>query len=120
MIKRYFTILFIFIITNIFGQNMFVQPFETGGVSTLVQRNEGSVLVAYSGSDGNVLVLKSKDATLKIKSVSIYSVLGTLVAQYSVNSGFQEINIDKLRTGKYFMRYVMSNNEQKVIQIIKQ
>ncbi|MGZ5187908.1 MAG: T9SS type A sorting domain-containing protein, partial [Kaistella sp.] len=60
------------------------------------------------------------DSALKIKSVTFYSILGMQVADFAVNMNSGEIRLDRLRPGKYLMRYVMSDNTQKVTQIIKQ
>ncbi|UJF31129.1 T9SS type A sorting domain-containing protein [Kaistella sp. 97-N-M2] len=65
-------------------------------------------------------MVKSKDASLKVKSVTFYSILGVQVAEYVVNMNSGEIRLDKLRPGKYLMKYTLSDNTQKVTQIIKQ
>ena len=57
---------------------------------------------------------------MKIKSVTFYSILGMQVAEYQINKNSEEIRLDKLRPGKYLMRYVLSDNTQKVTQIVKQ
>ena len=77
-------------------------------------------MVAYPNPAKDFIIVKSKDAFLKIKSVTFYSILGTEVGTYSVNMSSGEIRLDKLRPGKYLMRYLMSDSTQKVIQIIKQ
>ena len=84
------------------------------------QKNDDGILVAYPNPARDVLVLKSKDANLKIKSVAFYSILGVQVAAYNVNSGSSEIRLDQLKSGKYLLRYTLSDNTQKVTQIIKQ
>lgn len=84
------------------------------------QKNDDGVLVAYPNPARDVLVLKSKDSSLKIKSVAFYSILGVQVAAYNVNSGSSEIRLDQLKSGKYLLRYTLSDNTQKVTQIIKQ
>lgn len=81
---------------------------------------DDGLLVAYPNPARDNLVLKAKDTSMKIKSVTFYSILGVQVAHYTVNMSAGEINIDKLRPGKYLMRYVLSDNTQKVTQIIKQ
>lgn len=90
------------------------EPVQSAG------KADDGLLVAYPNPARDNLVLKSKDSSLKIKSVTFYSILGVQVAQYTVNMSAGEINIDKLRPGKYLMRYVLSDNTQKVTQIIKQ
>lgn len=89
-------------------------------ISASQKNDDGVVLVAYPNPARDVLVLKSKDANLKIKSVAFYSILGVQVAAYNVNSGSSEIRLDQLKSGKYLLRYTLSDNTQKVTQIIKQ
>ena len=84
------------------------------------QKSDDGVLVAYPNPSKDFLIVKAKDSNLKVKSVSVYSILGTQVAQYTINKNSGEINIEKLKPGKYLIRYVLSNNTQKVTQIVKQ
>ncbi len=84
------------------------------------QKSDDGVLVAYPNPAKDFIVVKVKDSSLKIKSVAFYSVLGVQVAEFSVNMSSGEIRLDKLRPGKYLMRYTLSDNTQKVTQIIKQ
>lgn len=84
------------------------------------QKSDDGVVVAYPNPARDVIVIKSKDTSLKIKSVAFYSILGVQVAEYYVNSNFAEIRLDKMKPGKYLLRYTLSNNSQKVTQIIKQ
>ena len=67
-----------------------------------------------------ILYLKTSDPNVKIKSATFYSILGNVVADVQINANYSEIRIDKLKQGRYLMRYVLSNNTQKIIQIIKQ
>lgn len=87
---------------------------------TASQRADDGVLVAYPNPAKDFIVVKSKYVSLKIKSVVFYSILGMQVAEYPVNMNSAEIRLDKLRPGKYLMKYMLSDNTQKVIQIIKQ
>lgn len=84
------------------------------------QKADDGVLVAYPNPAREFIILKSKDSNLKIKSVTFYSILGIEVANYAVNMNSGELRLDKLKPGKYLMRYTMSDNSQKVTQIIKQ
>ena len=87
---------------------------------TISQKSDDGVLVAYPNPARDFIVVKSKDTSLKIKSITFYSILGMEVAQYAVNMNSGEIRLDKLRPGKYLMKYTLSDNTQKVTQIIKQ
>ena len=84
------------------------------------QKNDDGVLVAYPNPTKDNLIIKVKDSSLKIKSVTFYSILGTQVANYSINNNSTEINIARFRPGKYLMKYTLSDNTQKIKQIIKQ
>jgi len=84
------------------------------------QKSEDAVLVAYPNPARDFIMVKSKDPSLRIKSVTFYSILGMQVAEYQINKNSEEIRLDKLRPGKYLMRYVLSDNTQKVTQIVKQ
>lgn len=84
------------------------------------QKSDDGVMVAYPNPARDFIIVKSKDTSLKIKSVTFYSILGMQVAEYQINKNSEEIRLDKLRPGKYLMRYVLSDNTQKVTQIVKQ
>ena len=84
------------------------------------QKSDDGVMVAYPNTARDFIMVKSKDSSLKIKSVTFYSILGMQVAEYQINKNSEEIRLDKLRPGKYLMRYVLSDNTQKVTQIVKQ
>lgn len=101
------------------SENISAQSFaRESAVSS--QKSDDGVLVAYPNPARDFIVVKSKDSALKIKSVTFYSILGIEVAQYAVNMNSGEIRLDKLRPGKYLMKYILSDNTQKVTQIIKQ
>lgn len=111
-------LLFIFLGAFVgFSNNMQAQLREPGSLS---QKSDDGVLVAYPNPAKDFLLIKAKDSALKIKSVTFYSILGTQVANYSVNMNSGEINIEKLKPGKYLIRYILSDNTQKVTQIVKQ
>ena len=84
------------------------------------QRSDDGILVAYPNPTKDVLILKSKDDSAKIKTVTFFSILGAQVAEYTINSNNAELRLDKLRPGKYLMRYLLDDNTQKITQIIKQ
>jgi hypothetical protein len=111
-------LLFIFTASIIgFSNNLKAQLREPGSIS---QKSDDGVLVAYPNPAKDFLVVRAKDPSLKIKNVIFYSILGTQVANYSVNMNSGEINIEKLKPGKYLIRYILSDNTQKVTQIVKQ
>lgn len=87
---------------------------------TINQKTDDGVLVAYPNPTRDILILKSKDNSTKIKTVTFFSILGAQVAEYVINSNSAELRLDKLRSGKYLMRYTLDDNTQKITQIIKQ
>ena len=88
--------------------------------SSTSQKSDDGILMAYPNPAADYLVFKTKDQNLKIKNVVFYSILGTQVANYTLNANRAEINIEKLKPGKYLIRYMLSDNTQKVTQIVKQ
>lgn len=90
---------------------------ETTSIS---QNTEDNVLIAYPNPVKTSVVIKTKDTNLKIKSVAFYSILGTQVASFSINNNNAELNLEKLRPGKYLMRYILNDNSSRIKQIIKQ
>ncbi|WP_090082463.1 T9SS type A sorting domain-containing protein [Halpernia frigidisoli] len=112
-------LLFIFFGTLTFSINAKAQQ-SARDVSTSLSKSDDGVLQAFPNPARDFIILKSKDASLTIKTVTFYSILGVQVAQYNVKMNSGQINLDKLRPGKYLMKYVMSDETQKVTQIIKQ
>lgn len=88
--------------------------------NSISQKSDDGVLIAYPNPAKDFLMVKTKDAALKIKNVTFYSILGTQAANYVINTNKAEINIEKLKPGKYLIRYTLSDNTQKVTQIVKQ
>lgn len=114
----YFFSILCFLLFGSSFQELNAQSWEEVGIAQ--QGNGEAIVVAYSGMNKGTLVVKSKDMSVQIKHLTFYSILGAEVAHYSVNANSGEVSLDKLRPGKYLMKYTLSNNTQKVIQIIKQ
>ena len=112
---RKFLFLFFFSIIGL-GQ-MEAQSFQTGKSSQTANDKE---LIAYPNPAKDFLYLKTSDPNVKIKSATFYSILGNVVADVQINANYSEIRVDRLKQGKYLMRYVLSNNTQRIIQVIKQ
>ena len=93
---------------------------QSFGGSSFNQKTDDGILMAYPNPTKDVLMLKSKNNLVKIKSVAFFSILGAQVAEYNINSNYAEIRLDRLQAGKYLMRYSMSDDTQKITQIIKQ
>lgn len=116
--KLLFSIIFIGSLTvlseKVSAQSVVREPISAS------QKSEDAVIVAYPNPARDFIVVKSKDSFVNIKSVTFYSILGMQVAEYTLNKNSAEIRLDRLRPGKYLMRYTMSDNTQKVTQIVKQ
>lgn len=84
------------------------------------QKSDDGALVAYPNPTRDFIIVKAKNPSLKVKSVTFYSIIGTQVLDIFTNSNTAEIRLDKLKPGKYLMKYILSDNTQKVTQIVKQ
>lgn len=113
-------ILFFLFFFGIFFSTSTVKAQSTKESNSTAQKADDGVLVAYPNPARDFIIVKSKDASLKIKSVTFYSILGMQVATINVNMNSGELNLEKLKPGKYLMRYTLSDNTQKITQIIKQ
>lgn len=85
-----------------------------------LQKSDDGALVAYPNPTRDFIIVKAKNPMLKVKSVTFYSIIGTQVSETLVNMNTAEIRLDKLKPGKYLMKYTLSDNTQKVTQIVKQ
>lgn len=58
----------------------------------------------------------------EIKSISIYSIIGSEVfsQQYNTNSKIIDLNVRNLKKGKYLVRVIFSDNSSEVATLIKQ
>lgn len=81
-------------------------------------REEAAVAIYPNPTHGDLTIRTS--GTVKIKSLSVFSLLGTPLLSYEYNQPMVEVNLDKLKPGKYFLRYTLSDNTERVKQIIKQ
>lgn len=111
---------FLFFGTVFFGFDSMANAQTLKEPAQLSQKADDGILVAYPNPVKDFVIVRAKDPMLKIKMVTFYSILGTQVAQFTVNMNAGEINLDRLRPGKYLMKYVLSDNTQKVAQILKQ
>lgn len=118
MKKLLFSLIFIGSLT-VFSEKVSAQSVNREPI-TSAQKSDDGVLMAFPNPAKDFIIVKSKDSNLKVKSVTFYSILGMQVAEYVVNMNSGEIRLDKLRPGKYLMKYTLSDNTQKVTQIIKQ
>lgn len=84
------------------------------------QKSDDGALVAYPNPTRDFIIVKAKNPSLKVKTVTFYSIIGTQVLEVSANANSAEVRLDKLKPGKYLMKYTLSDNTQKVTQIVKQ
>lgn len=96
------------------AQQTLREPFSSS------QKSDDGALVAYPNPTRDYIIVKAKNPSLKVVNVTFYSIIGTRVSETNVNSNSAEIRLDKLKPGKYLMRYTLSDNTQKVTQVIKQ
>lgn len=80
----------------------------------------GSLVSIYPSPAKDFINIKVKDESHQIKLITLYSILGIQVAEYKTNSNSVELRLDRLRPGKYLMRYVLSDNVTQITQFIKQ
>ena len=89
-------------------------------ISSSSQKSDDGALIAYPNPTRDFIIVKAKNPSLKGVNVTFYSIIGTQVSETNVNSNSAEIRLDRLKPGKYLMRYTLSDNTQKVTQIVKQ
>ena len=109
-----FTVSFLMFSGEVKAQQTFREPMSSS------QKSDDGALVAYPNPTRDFIIVKAKNPSLKVTSVAFYSIIGTQVLEVSANANTSEIRLDKLKPGKYLMRYTLSDNTQKVTQIIKQ
>lgn len=96
------------------AQQTFKEPFSSS------QKSDDGALVAYPNPARDFIIVKAKNPALKVKLVTFYSIIGTQIFEIIADNNTAEIRLEKLKPGKYLMRYVLSDNTQKVTQIVKQ
>lgn len=111
---------FLFFIFIIAASAHFNAQTSAREISFASQKTDDGLMIVYPNPAKDFILLKSKDSSLKIKSVAFYSILGVQVAEYNINANTSELRLDRLKPGKYLLRYTLSDNTQKVTQIVKQ
>ena len=69
------------------------------------QKSDDGALIAYPNPTRDFIIVKAKNPSLKVVNVTFYSIIGTQVSETNVNSNSAEIRLDRLKPGKYLMRY---------------
>lgn len=94
-----------------------------GGTAAAQQSQSGpgdSVLTLYPNPTRDQVQIRTADASLKLKSIQVFSILGTQVLAFNANSSSVEIDLSRLRSGKYLVQCVLSNGNRQITQVIKQ
>ena len=116
--KKLLLFILIYGSTMIFSSDYKCQSTQESAI--ISQNSDDGVVIPYPNPVKTSIFIKAKDSNTKVRSVAFYSILGTQVASYNLNANTSEINLDKLRPGKYLMKYILSDNTSKIKQIIKQ
>lgn len=111
-------LLFVSLLLNLYNGLFYAQDIQRESLQQ--NRNDEKLIVVYPNPARDYLYLKTSNPNIKVKSVVFYSILGNIVADMNINASYTEIKLDKLKSGKYLMKYTLSDDTQKVIQIIKQ
>lgn len=115
MKKILFSILFI-----VFSLNSISLSAQSIKDSNGINSKSDTGLEVYPNPAKEFIFLKTKDDTVKIKSITFYSILGIEISNFNINTNFTELRLDRLKPGKYLMKYLLSDGNQKITQIIKQ
>ncbi len=110
----FFTISFLMFSGEAKAQQTFREPLSSSQIT------DDGALVAYPNPSRDFIIVKAKNSSLKVTSVTFYSIIGTQALEVFANANSVEIRLDKLKPGKYLIKYTLSDNTQKVTQIIKQ
>ncbi len=106
---------FVFIAYNLISPNLGIyRRASTVGIEENVISND---IIIYPNPFTNKIVL-SNFSNLIIKQVFIYDNLGKLII--SANGGTNEINMDNLNTGLYFIKITLSDNSTVTRKLIKE
>lgn len=82
-------------------------------------QNSNDVVVIFPNPARDYVIVKTKNSFSKIKSLTFYSIVGTQVLETQLNSNYGEVRVDRLKAGKYLVKYTLSDGKQGVVQLIK-
>jgi Secretion system C-terminal sorting domain len=77
-------------------------------------------LVVFPNPAKDYVLVKSKDANKEIKNIAVYSLIGSQVMDIELDAISSEIRLDRLKPGKYLIRFTMADDSQLIRQLIKQ
>ncbi|WP_168186911.1 T9SS type A sorting domain-containing protein [Elizabethkingia sp. JS20170427COW] len=117
-IKLLFTFFIAFTLSSasVFGQSQ--QAYYKSQDNS--QKTEKEAVVYPNPARDNISI-KLNNPNLKLKSVTIYAIIGVQVAEYNnLNQNTIDLRIDKLKPGRYLVKYTLSNNVQQITSLIKE
>ena len=96
-----FSVSFLMFSSEIKAQQTLREPLSTS------QKSDDGALVAYPNPTRDFIIVKAKNSSLRVTAVTFFSIIGTQVLEISVNANTAEIRLDKLKPGKYLMKYTL-------------
>lgn len=80
-----------------------------------------SIPVDLIPTGNHELNLQIEDSHFKLKSVTIYAIIGKPVMELkNINLNMVKLPTEQLKPGKYLIKYTLSNNIDRVIQLVKE
>lgn len=113
-------IFFLFFIVGLFSMGGFSIKAQTSFTSTTHSKAKKGIVI-YPNPVHSTATFEVTDKDTEIKSITIYSIIGKQVADYKrLNSERVTLQLSRLRSGKYLVKYALDNRTVKVAQLIKQ
>ncbi|MCT4305480.1 T9SS sorting signal type C domain-containing protein [Elizabethkingia anophelis] len=112
--------LFLFAILS-FVPHLAYSDSEKQQVSSLGDSSTRSIPVDLIPTGNHELNLQIEDSHFKLKSVTIYAIIGKPVMELkNINLNMVKLPTEQLKPGKYLIKYTLSNNIDQVIQLVKE
>ncbi|KUY30100.1 MAG: T9SS sorting signal type C domain-containing protein [Flavobacteriaceae bacterium] len=112
--------LFLFAVLSFVPHLAYNDP-EKQQASSLSDSSKRSVPVNLIPTGNHELNLQIDDSHFKLKSVTIYAIIGKPVMELkNINLNMVKLPTEQLQPGKYLIKYTLSNNIDQVIQLVKE
>ncbi|ATL45053.1 T9SS sorting signal type C domain-containing protein [Elizabethkingia sp. HX WHF] len=112
--------LFLFAVLSFVPHLAYSDP-EKQQSSSLSDSSKRSVPVNLIPTGNHELNLQIEDSHFKLKSVTIYAIIGKPVMELkNINLNMVKLPTEQLKPGKYLIKYTLSNNIDQVIQLVKE
>ncbi|MCL1669470.1 T9SS sorting signal type C domain-containing protein [Elizabethkingia ursingii] len=112
--------LFLFAVLSFVPHLAYSDP-EKQQASSLSDSSKRSVPVNLIPTGNHALNLQIEDSHFKLKSVTIYAIIGKPVMELkNINLNMVKLPTEQLKPGKYLIKYTLTNNIDQVIQLIKE